>query len=47
MYLIDQLGLEGYRQAVLSTWAELAAELGPDQAGDPEPQSRSTTAATW
>jgi ferredoxin-nitrite reductase len=35
MYLIDQLGLEGYRQAVLSTWAELVAELGPDQAGDP------------
>jgi len=35
MYLIDQLGLEGYRQAALSTWAELVAELGPDQAGDP------------
>ena len=35
MYLIDQLGLEGYRQAVLSTWAELAAELGQGQAGDP------------
>jgi ferredoxin-nitrite reductase len=35
MYLIDQLGLEGYRQAVLSTWAELAAELGGEQAGDP------------
>ncbi len=39
MYLIDQLGLEGYRQAVLETWlelvAELSAELGSDQAGDP------------
>ena len=34
MYLIDQLGLEAYRQAVLSTWAEMAGELGPDQAGD-------------
>jgi len=27
MYLIDQLGLEAYRQAVLSTWVELATEL--------------------
>ncbi|MEY4759170.1 MAG: Ferredoxin--nitrite reductase [Cyanobacteriota bacterium] len=27
MYLIDQLGMEAYRQAVLSTWVELAAEL--------------------
>jgi ferredoxin-nitrite reductase len=35
MYLIEQLGLEGYRQAVLTTWAELALELGPDQAGAP------------
>jgi ferredoxin-nitrite reductase len=35
MYLVDQLGLEGYRQAVLSAWAELVGELGPDQAGDP------------
>jgi ferredoxin-nitrite reductase len=26
MYLVDQLGLEGYRQAVLTTWAELAEE---------------------
>lgn len=26
MYLIDQLGLEGYRQAVLSTWAELGGD---------------------
>ena len=35
MYLIDQLGLEGYRQAVLESWAELAAELGPGLACDP------------
>jgi len=35
MYLVDQLGLEGYRQAVLASWAELAAALGPDQGGDP------------
>jgi ferredoxin-nitrite reductase len=35
MYLVDQLGLEDYRQAVLATWAELAAELGCEQAGDP------------
>jgi ferredoxin-nitrite reductase len=35
MYLVDQLGLEAYRQAVLACWAELAAELGPDQGGDP------------
>lgn len=36
MYLIDQLGLESYRQAVLENWAELAAELGPAQAGNPD-----------
>jgi ferredoxin-nitrite reductase len=39
MYLIDQLGLEGYRQAVLDTWTELVAELAAQQeshhAGDP------------
>jgi len=35
MYLVDQLGLEAYRQAVLASWAELAADLGPDQGGDP------------
>lgn len=35
MYLVDQLGLEGYREAVLATWAALAAELGPEQGGDP------------
>lgn len=35
MYLVDQLGLEGYRQAVLASWAELAATLGSDQGGDP------------
>ena len=35
MYLIDQLGLEGYCQAVLTTWAELATELGSEGAGDP------------
>jgi ferredoxin-nitrite reductase len=35
MYLIDQLGLEGYRQAVLESWAELAAELAPGLPGDP------------
>ena len=35
MYLVDQLGLEGYRQAVLAAWAGLAAELGCEQAGDP------------
>jgi ferredoxin-nitrite reductase len=35
MDLIDQLGLEGYRQAVHSTWVELAAELGLEDAGDP------------
>jgi ferredoxin-nitrite reductase len=39
MYLIDQLGLEGYRQAVLDTWLELVAELAaqpePEHAGDP------------
>ena len=35
MYLIEQFGLEGYRQAVLTTWAELALERGPDQAGAP------------
>ncbi|MFO7629140.1 MAG: ferredoxin--nitrite reductase [Prochlorococcaceae cyanobacterium] len=35
MYLIDQLGLEGYRLAVLDTWRELVGELGPDQAGGP------------
>ncbi|MEY3462422.1 MAG: Ferredoxin--nitrite reductase [Cyanobacteriota bacterium] len=28
MYLIDQLGLDGYRQEVLASWTELAAELG-------------------
>ena len=33
MYLIEALGLEIYRQAVLDTWAELEAELGPEQAG--------------
>jgi ferredoxin-nitrite reductase len=35
MYLIDQLGLEGYRQAVLESWDELAVELAPGLAGDP------------
>jgi len=35
MYLLDELGLEDYRQAVLRTWAALADELGPDQAGVP------------
>ncbi len=35
MYLIEQLGLEGYRQAVLASWAELAEDLGPEQAGEP------------
>lgn len=39
MYLIDQLGLEGYRQAVLGTWRALVAELAAppksDHAGDP------------
>jgi len=35
MYLIDQLGLEDYRQAVLGSWTELVAEIGPEQAGDP------------
>ncbi|MCP9887673.1 ferredoxin--nitrite reductase [Cyanobium sp. ATX 6A2] len=35
MYLIDQLGLEAYRLAVLDTWADLAAEVGVDQGGVP------------
>lgn len=39
MYLIDKLGLEGYRQAVLGTWRALVAELAAppksDHAGDP------------
>ena len=39
MYLIDQLGLEGYRQEVMDTWRELVAELAaqpePEHAGDP------------
>ena len=35
MYLLDQLGLEAYRGAVLDTWAELAAEIGAELGGDP------------
>ncbi len=35
MYLVDQLGLEGYRQAVLASWQEQTAELGPELGGDP------------
>ena len=35
MYLLDQLGLEPYRQVVLDTWQELATELGPELFGDP------------
>ncbi len=39
MYLIDQLGLEAYRQAVLDTWTELVVEVvaqpKSDHAGDP------------
>ena len=35
MYLIDQLGLDAYRQAVLDTWAAIAPDLPPQHRGDP------------
>jgi ferredoxin-nitrite reductase len=35
MYLIDELSLEVYRQAVLDCWAEMAPALPPELAGDP------------
>jgi ferredoxin-nitrite reductase len=35
MYLIDQLGLDAYRQAVLDTWAAIAPDLPPPHRGDP------------
>jgi len=35
MYLIDQLGLDDYRQAVLDTWTAIALDLPAEHRGDP------------